>query len=460
MKNPGRFILLVALAVFSMTAAAADSADAAAAKRTIVDYYAAWAAHDVARYRSLCTPDYLILDDGEISNLDQDMAYLRAHPEAWKGRTDHFDFREVMVKGDTAYVVYFLNSDIKNGRATEHRRYLESAVLRRSAHGWQVFLLHSTRLARAPVGDAARRTDDAEFLAAMAWAGGKRSSPDPSVPRPSQAPKSDPNEIVHVPGSTRSYTRAQLDAGNAFPDWFPEDHPPAPRIVMEHDKPGFPLPCAECHWPNGRGDITSPPLAGLPRAYIVEQITAFRQGTRVMPLMAREVRAADGADLRLAADYFSALRYAPRMRVIETASVPKTHWSAFVLVPDADGAREPIGQRIIDTPADFKAFEAGDDHVGVIAYVPPGSIARGARIAAHGVGAAPACETCHGPDLRGTGAIPPLAGRPPTYIARELILFRLGKRNNAGAAPMRFEASQLTLQDMIDVAANAASRKP
>jgi hypothetical protein len=40
-----------------------------------------------------------------------------------------------------------------------------------------------------------------------------------------------------------------------------------------------------------------------------------------------------------------------------------------------------------------------------------------------------------------------------------LILFRLGGRANADAAPMRQQASQLTLPDMIAVAACAVSRK-
>jgi ketosteroid isomerase-like protein len=139
-----KVILAMLLTVASATTIAAD--DVSAAQQTIVAYYAAWAAHDIARYRSLCTPDYLILDNGEISNLDQDIAYLGAHPEAWRGRTDHFDFRKVIVRGDEAYVVYFLNSEIRHGKLVEHRHYLESAVLRRSAHGWRVFLLHSTKL--------------------------------------------------------------------------------------------------------------------------------------------------------------------------------------------------------------------------------------------------------------------------------------------------------------------------
>jgi cytochrome c553 len=58
------------------------------------------------------------------------------------------------------------------------------------------------------------------------------------------------------------------------------------------------------------------------------------------------------------------------------------------------------------------------------------------------------------------GDIPYLAGRSPAYIARELILFRLGKRTNPGAALMLAEVSQLTVKDMVDVAAYAASRSP
>jgi cytochrome c553 len=302
---------------------------------------------------------------------------------------------------------------------------------------------------------------DAEIRAAMAWVFPKAHSPDPSAPRLARKPKPEPNEIVHVPGSMQGYTRAQLDADDSFPDWFPHDHPPAPRIVMVHAKPGFPLPCADCHMPNGQGDITSPALAGLPKAYIIEQITAFRQGTRSAPLeMIREAQAINDADLDLASAYFSKLSYKPRMRVIETATVPETHWVDFVLVPNRSGAREPIGERIIETSTDIVSHVVGDYHVENVAWVPPGSITHGAMIASKGAGKALPCESCHGPTLRGVGDIPPLAGRSPTYIVRELIRFRLGQRTNPGAAPMRFEASQLTLKDMVDVAAYAASRKP
>jgi len=176
--------------------------------------------------------------------------------------------------------------------------------------------------------------------------------------------------------------------------------------------------------------------------------------------MASEARHLSDSDLQLAADYFAKLKFTSRTRVIESGTVPRTHWAHFMLVPDPSELREPIGNRIIETPTNIGLTELRDPRAGFVAYVPPGSIARGALIAAKGKGAAPACESCHGANLQGAGIIPPLAGRSPTYIVRELILFRTGQRTNPEAAPMRTEASQLSVKDMIDVAAYAASRKP
>lgn len=298
---------------------------------------------------------------------------------------------------------------------------------------------------------------DAAFAKAEAWAF-PVFPPQPDL----HAPKSDPNKILHVTGSTVTYTRAQLD-GMHDADWFPADHPSAPHIVREGRKPA--MACAECHVISGAGAPATASLGSLPKAYILEQIAAFRAGERGMggPAtthdMVDEARALTPADLQQAADYFSSTRFVSRVRVLETASVPKTHWEFFVRVPDKGGAREPTGERIIETPVNFNDYMLSDGRAEYVAYVPPGSVAAGAKISAHGVGAAPACESCHGAKLQGVGDIPYLAGRSPTYIVRELILFRLGRRTNPGAVPMRTEVSHLSVKDMINVAAYAASLK-
>ncbi|MGH8113724.1 MAG: c-type cytochrome [Rhodanobacteraceae bacterium] len=320
-------------------------------------------------------------------------------------------------------------------------------------------LLFGALLASGPVmaaNDQAATSSNDPFRAAEAWAF-------PVFPPPPDphAPKPDPHKVLHVTGSAVSYTQAQMDSMDDA-DWFPQDHPPAPHIVEVGRKPAH--PCAECHLISGTGVPATASLDGLPKAYILEQIAAFRAGERGMggPAtahdMVEEARALNPADLQQAVDYFHATKFVPRVHVVETASVPKTRWKYFVRVPDKGGAREPIGQRIIETPVNFSDYALSDGRVAYVAYVPPGSIAAGAKIASQGVGTAPACESCHGAKLQGVGNIPYLAGRSPTYIVRELILFREGKRTNPGAAPMRAEVSHLTLNDVIDVAAYAASR--
>lgn len=306
---------------------------------------------------------------------------------------------------------------------------------------------------------------DAAIKAAEAWAFPVFPPPrDPHAPKP----KPDPHKLLRVTGSTMNYTQAQLDSMEDA-DWFPQDHAPAPQIVKTGRKPA--RPCAECHTISGAGVPAIATLDSLPKAYILKQVAAFRAGQRGMGGpetahdMVEEARALTPADLQQAADYFSSTPFVPRVQVIETASVPKTHWNYFVLVPDPGSAREPLGERIIETPVNFHDYEYSDARAGYVAWVPPGSIAHGAVIAARGKGSVAACESCHGPKLEGhtmpgIGVVPPLAGRSPTYIARELILFREGKRSGPAAAPMRAEASALSVPEMIDVAAYAASQKP
>ncbi len=95
-----------------------------------------------------------------------------------------------------------------------------------------------------------------------------------------------------------------------------------------------------------------------------------------------------------------------------------------------------------------------------VAYVPTRSLRRGAVLVNDGKGAVAPCASCHGAQLQGLGVAPPLAGRSPTYIARQLLLFATGQRDTPDATPMQREARQLTLEDVISAAAFAASLPP
>jgi cytochrome c553 len=46
------------------------------------------------------------------------------------------------------------------------------------------------------------------------------------------------------------------------------------------------------------------------------------------------------------------------------------------------------------------------------------------------------CATCHLAKLKGTDKIPPIAGRSPTYLLRQLLAFKNGTRRNEAAKQM------------------------
>ena len=71
-----------------------------------------------------------------------------------------------------------------------------------------------------------------------------------------------------------------------------------------------------------------------------------------------------------------------------------------------------------------------------------------------------ACGVCHGPDLKGLGPVPPLAGRSPSYTVRQLFDFQQGNRKGAWSALMKAAVERLAVDDMIAIAAYTASREP
>ena len=73
---------------------------------------------------------------------------------------------------------------------------------------------------------------------------------------------------------------------------------------------------------------------------------------------------------------------------------------------------EPIGNRIVEVPEDTTRTLLRDPISGFVAYVPPGSLARGEALSrTGGEGRTTACGACHGDDLRGLG---PRAGNRRT----------------------------------------------
>jgi cytochrome c553 len=146
--------------------------------------------------------------------------------------------------------------------------------------------------------------------------------------------------------------------------------------------------------------------------------------------------------------------------VVERATVPRMAVAGWVYVADPRAGVEPLGERLLETAPDLARHEHRDDALRYIAYAPTGSVARGRAIARSGGGVTVACIGCHGESLRGIGLAPPLAGRSPTYLLRQLVAFQAGTRAGPAGLAMRPVVAGLAIGQMIDVAAYAASLRP
>jgi cytochrome c553 len=256
-------------------------------------------------------------------------------------------------------------------------------------------------------------------------------NPDEGSPVSTQPPDTTPRR---VPNSQAAFTLAQVKDFFNPPDWHPGGHPAMPRIVARGRAPGV-FACGYCHLPNGQGRPENASLAGLSAAYIVQQLADFKNGLRKSSeprhaptsAMIKNETKANGRENRAAAEYFASLKPRPWIRVVETETVPQTHVAGWMLVPSDGGQMEPIGARIIETPENLERTELRDDHSGFVAYVPVGSIKKGAALASGTSSKTLRCATCHGIGLRGRDNVPALAGRSPSYIVRQFSIFRAGR---------------------------------
>jgi cytochrome c553 len=272
---------------------------------------------------------------------------------------------------------------------------------------------------------------------------------------------------MHIPGSRLEFTKAQLNDLFNAPDWHPESHSPMPEIVQLGRRPGT-FACGYCHLPSGQGRPENAALAGLPAAYIVQQVADIKSGARrsawhgasyrPIDLMHDVAVNADAADVAAAADYFSAQELRPRVTVIERERIPRMRAAAWIYVLDPRGGDEALGQRLIEWAPDESRHENRDDEMRYIAFVPPGSLRRGREIAMTGLrGLTQPCTSCHGDHLQGRELGPPLAGRSPTYLLRQLVAFRTKDRAGIAGAPMQTVVATMRIPEMIAVAAYAAS---
>jgi cytochrome c553 len=166
-------------------------------------------------------------------------------------------------------------------------------------------------------------------------------------------------------------------------------------------------------------------------------------------------------EIKAAAQYFGGMKWTPWIKVVETATVPKTRIAGGMFLTVEGGEKEPIGARIIEVPENTEATEVlRNPRSGFIAYAPTGSIKKGQQLVTTGGGRTTSCGVCHGAELQGLGPVPGLAGRSPSYTVRQLYDMQQGARTGVWSDLMKPVVTKLTVDDMVAIAAYTASLPP
>ncbi len=301
------------------------------------------------------------------------------------------------------------------------------------------------------------------------WAYGFPPGPATPAAPPAAAPAAAPDTSVkHLPGSSGAFTIPQIRDPFGPADWYPGDHPTMPDVVAHGRRPDI-RACSLCHYPNGKGRPENAPIAGYPVAYFIQQMMDFKNGDRKSAeprkantnVMITIAKAMTDDEIKAAAEYYGSMKWSPWIKVVESKMVPKTRIAGGMFLTVEGGEKEPLGSRIIETPENTEATEVlRDARSGFIAYVPTGSIKRGETLVNSGGGKTSACSVCHGPDLRGMGPVPGIAGRSPSYLVRQMYDMQQGARKGTWTELMKPVVSKLSEEDMLAIAAYTASRMP
>jgi cytochrome c553 len=289
-----------------------------------------------------------------------------------------------------------------------------------------------------------------------------------STPAPAMPAAPDDGSTKTLAGSAGTFTLTQVRDGFGPADWHPGDHPAMPDIVARGRKDANIRACALCHYPNGKGRAENAPVSGLPVSYFVQQMADYRAGTRKSAdpkktntnAMIAIAKGMTDEEILAAAHYFGSMKWTPWIKVTESGTVPKTRIAGGLFVGLTGGETEPLGMRIIEMPEDNAREALRDPRSGFVAYVPVGAIKKGEALVKTGGGKTTACAICHGADLKGLGPVPGLAGRSPSYSARQLFDMQTGARSGLWADLMKPVVAKLSEEDLVNISAYTASLAP
>ena len=143
-----RLLIFIILLPVSLHAQRSTEVDLRNVKAAVTGMFDGLAELNAEKIRTHVTDDFLLLENGEIWNMDTVTVYLERSVKRYKEfkRTNRFDFFRWDIHGNTAWISFYNQADILADGVPRKVRWLESAVLVRSGQQWKIQLFHSTVL--------------------------------------------------------------------------------------------------------------------------------------------------------------------------------------------------------------------------------------------------------------------------------------------------------------------------
>ncbi len=116
-------------------------------QQSVVGLFSALTNADTTALKRSCTEDVRFYEYGQIWTIDtliQKVMQSKSIPDF--KRTNSFEFVSTTVNKQTAWVTYYLQSDITRNGKEDIIKWMETIVLLKEAGKWKVAVLHSTRL--------------------------------------------------------------------------------------------------------------------------------------------------------------------------------------------------------------------------------------------------------------------------------------------------------------------------
>ena len=142
-----KFLLIILFSLGWLNSSSQTKTDSSEIIRVLKEDYKTMVTWDINKHRSLCTVDYILIEDGEIWTMDKEIDHYKKSAHRILNRQDQFNILFVKIQGNSAYAVYGLKSVITEGGKLLTKRWNESAIFRKVQGTWKIALIHSTPIA-------------------------------------------------------------------------------------------------------------------------------------------------------------------------------------------------------------------------------------------------------------------------------------------------------------------------